>query len=67
MGTRDVFVSLEGDIVDQLDALSSALGTTRSELISRGVRLVLEEEQEADELRLVEAAARLAAETAPPW
>lgn len=67
MGTRDVFVSLEGDIVDQLDALSSALGTTRSELISRGVRLVLEEEQEADELRLVEAAARLAAETATPW
>jgi hypothetical protein len=67
MSSLVVFVPLEGDVVAQLDALALELGTTRSELINRGLQLVLEAEQAADELRLIKSAARLAAETAPPW
>jgi hypothetical protein len=81
MARREVLVQLDDDLVEQLDALASELGTNRSELMRRGAQAVLDAERLAAadrELRaayrrqpadpaLVQSARRLAAETAPPW
>ena len=81
MGRREVLVQLDDDLVGRLDQIAEALGTSRSELLRRGARAVIE----ADSLRaadeelvaayrrlpldpdLVRSAARLAAQTVPAW
>lgn len=81
MPRREVLVQLDDDLVAQLDALATELGTNRSELMRRGAQAVLEVERSAAadrELRaaylrqpadpaLVQSARRLAAETTPAW
>lgn len=81
MARKEVLVQLDDELVRRLDALATRLGTSRSELLRRGAQAVLEaEELMAADRRLVEAyrvqpqdpaivaaAARLAAENAPPW
>jgi predicted transcriptional regulator len=81
MARKEVLVQLDDELVRRLDALAAQLGISRSELVRRGALAVLEaEELAAADRRLVdayrarpqdpaivEAAARLAAETAPPW
>jgi len=81
MARKEVLVQLDDELVRRLDALAARLGTSRSKLVRRGALAVLEaEELAAADRRLVEAyralpqdpaivavAARLAAETAPPW
>jgi predicted transcriptional regulator len=81
MARKEVLVQLDDELVRRLDALAARLGLSRSELVRRGALAVLEAEELAvADRRLVEAyraqpqdpaivaaAARLAAETAPPW
>jgi len=81
MARREVLVQLDDDLVEQLDALATDLGTNRSELMRRGAQAVLEVEglAAADrQLRsayrrrpadpaLVQSARRLAAQTSPAW
>jgi metal-responsive CopG/Arc/MetJ family transcriptional regulator len=81
MARREVLVQLDDELVDRLDSLASRLGTSRSELLRRGAQAVIEAEQMATADRelqaayrrhpadpaLVEAARRLAADTAPAW
>jgi metal-responsive CopG/Arc/MetJ family transcriptional regulator len=81
MGRREVLVQLDDDLVERLDRLATNRGTNRSELLRRGALAVLEADdlRQADlvlqdaykrvpqDPELVEAAARLAAETAPRW
>jgi predicted transcriptional regulator len=81
MARKEVLVQLDDELVRRLDALAAQLATSRSELVRRGALAVLEaEELAAADRRLVEAyraqpqdpaivaaAARLAAQTAPPW
>jgi len=78
---RQVLVQLDDELVAQLDLVSAALGTSRSELLRRGARAVIEAERLADADRrlqvgyrrqpqdpsLVEAARQLAARTGPAW
>jgi metal-responsive CopG/Arc/MetJ family transcriptional regulator len=81
MARREVLVQLDDDLVARLDVVAKQQGTNRSELLRRGALAVLTavELETADrELQaayrrvpqdplLVEAAGRLAAETAPEW
>jgi metal-responsive CopG/Arc/MetJ family transcriptional regulator len=81
MGRREVLVQLDDDLVARLDRLAAERGTSRSDLLRRGAVAVLDAEElrEADaELRaayrripqdpaIVQAAARLAAQTMPEW
>ena len=81
MARREVLVQLDDDLVARLDHMASERGTNRSELLRRGALAVLiaDDLHQADlELQdayrrlpqdpeFVEAAARLAAETAPEW
>jgi len=81
MARREVLVQLDDDLVGQLDELARRRGVSRSELLRRGALAVIEAEevtaadtqlQEAyrrqpQDPLLVEAARRLAAETAPTW
>ena len=81
MARRQVLVQLDDDLVRQLDDLARQLGLSRSELIRRGAQAVLGVEDWAAADRelveayrtappdadLVEAATRLAAESAPEW
>ena len=78
---REVLVQLDDELVDRLDRLAHAQGTSRSELLRRGAAAVLEasEQIEADRVlqdayrripqdpALVAAARRLATQTAPEW
>ena len=81
MARREVLVQLDDDLVAQLDALATDLGTNRSELLRRGALAVLDAEglasadrrlrasyrrQPADPA-LVQSARRLAADTNPAW
>lgn len=81
MARREVLVQLDDDLVAQLDALATDLGTNRSDLLRRGAQAVLDvgrsaaadrqlsaayRHQPADPA-LVQAARRLAAETTPAW
>lgn len=81
MARREVLVQLDDDLVAQLDALAKQLGTNRSELLRRGAQAVIDAEdlaaadralqaayrRQPQDPALVEAAWRLAGETAPPW
>jgi metal-responsive CopG/Arc/MetJ family transcriptional regulator len=78
---REVLVQLDDALVERLDALAAQLGTSRSDLIRRGARAVLDAEDVADADRqlqlayrtqpndpaLLQAARRLASDTAPAW
>ena len=81
MGRREVLVQLDDDLVARLDRLAADRGMNRSELLRRGALAVLEADElrQADgalqdayrripqDPQLIEAAARLAATTAPRW
>lgn len=81
MGRREVLVQLDDDLVEQLDLLAGRLSTSRSELLRRGARAVLDAGEMAvadTELRaayrrqppdpaLVQSARHLAVETTPQW
>ncbi|GIU92723.1 MAG: hypothetical protein KatS3mg011_1629 [Acidimicrobiia bacterium] len=81
MPRREVLVQLDDDLVEALDELAQRIGVSRSELLRRGARAVLQADDwaRADQ-RLVEAyrnqppdpaivaaASRLAAEAVPEW
>ena len=81
MARKQVLVQLDGELVERLDHLARDEGVSRSELLRRGAWAVLEaaEWAEADvrlqeayrrqpqDPAIVEAASRMAAETAPEW
>ena len=81
MSRREVLVQLDDDLVSQLDRIAAARHTSRSELLRRGARAVIEAEDEAaadaeliaayrrqpPDQMLARSAARLAARTAPEW
>jgi metal-responsive CopG/Arc/MetJ family transcriptional regulator len=81
MARREVLVQLDDELVEALDRLAGEEGTNRSELLRRGARATLEAarlaradrdlvaayRREPQDPALVEAAARLAAETVPEW
>ena len=81
MARREVLVQLDDELVAHLDELAGRRGVSRSELLRQGALAVLEADkltaadaqlQEAyrrqpQEPALVDAARRLAAETAPAW
>jgi hypothetical protein len=81
MARREVLVQLDDELVERLDRLATAEGTTRSDLLRRGAAAVLDAatQLEADRaLRdayrripqdpaLVASARRLAAQTTPEW
>ena len=76
-----VLVQLDDDLVSELDRLARRLSVSRSELLRRGARAVLEAADLADADRalieaylaqpqdpsIIEAAGRLAAKTVPEW
>jgi predicted transcriptional regulator len=78
---REVLVQLDDDLVRRLDALAAELGTNRSALLRRGAQAVIGAEDLAAADRqlqaayrshpvdpaLLEAARRIAADTAPVW
>ena len=78
---REVLVQLDDELVEQLDRLARAHGTSRSDLLRRGAYAVLAAEDLASadaqliaayrlqppDDALSRAAARLAAATAPAW
>ena len=78
---KQVLVQLDDQLVADLDRLAAARGTSRSELVRRGVLAVLQAADMADadralqeayrrdppDAELVEAAQRLAAQTSPGW
>jgi metal-responsive CopG/Arc/MetJ family transcriptional regulator len=81
MPRREVLVQLDDDLVTELDRIAAARSVSRSELLRRGARAVIEADEEAvadvefiaayrrqppDEM-LQRSAARLAARTAPEW
>lgn len=81
MARRQVIVQLDDKLVAALDKAARREGVSRSELLRRGAvafleaqKILREERKQAEAYRripqdplLVETAARLAAETAPPW
>jgi metal-responsive CopG/Arc/MetJ family transcriptional regulator len=81
MARKQVLVQLDDDLVARLDEVARRHGVSRSELLRRGELALLEAEElrTADEAlqeayrrvpqdpAVVEAAARLAARTAPEW
>lgn len=81
MARREVLVQLDDELVARLDALATQRGLSRSELLRKGALAVLEAEElaQADaelvaayrrlpqDPVLLEAAARIARETAPEW
>lgn len=76
-----MLVHLDDDLVGQLDQIADAIGTSRSDLLRRGARAVIEANslRSADEELvaayrrhpldpdLVRSAARLASRTLPEW
>ncbi len=78
---KEVLVQLDDELVAGLDRLAAERGTSRSELVRRGILAILQAAELADADRalqdayrrvppdpgLVEAAGRLAAETTPDW
>lgn len=81
MARRQVIVQLDDKLVAALDRVARQEGVSRSELLRRAALALLEARKVVRQERklvaayrrfpqdpvLVEAAARLAAETAPPW
>jgi metal-responsive CopG/Arc/MetJ family transcriptional regulator len=78
---KEVLVQLDDDLVERLDGLARDEGVSRSELLRRGARAVLDaaDEREADRAlqeayrriaqdpALLASARRLAGSTAPEW
>ena len=81
MARREVLVQLDDELIERLAEIATAEGTSRSALLRRGARAVIEAADLAtadaeliaayrrhpQDPAFVQAAARLAAETAPPW
>ena len=81
MGRRQVLVQLDDQLVGRLDRLAAMARTSRSELLRRGALAVLEaaelagadqelvaaHQRQPQDPAIVQAAARLAAQTAPEW
>ena len=81
MARKQVLVQLDDELITRLDRLAERLGTNRSDLLRRGAQAVIEAHElaEADhrlveayrerpqDPAIVEAAARLATQTALPW
>ena len=81
MARREVLVQLDDELVARLDHLAKRTGVSRSELLRRGARAILEADEwaQADKRLiegytkyppdpvLLETSRRLAAETAPEW
>jgi metal-responsive CopG/Arc/MetJ family transcriptional regulator len=81
MPRREVLVQLDDELVEQLDRIANALGTSRSELLRLGAKAVIDADAErANDIGLtaaykrqppegaiIRSAARLAAKTAPTW
>ena len=78
---REVLVQLDDDLVTELDRIAAARSTSRSELLRRGARAVIEADEEAAadaeliaayrrqplDPALVQSAARLASRAVPEW
>ncbi|WP_423920362.1 ribbon-helix-helix protein, CopG family [Candidatus Poriferisodalis sp.] len=81
MARREVLVQLDDELIERLAAIAAAEGTSRSALLRLGARAVIEAadlaaadaqlvaayRRQPQDPALIQAAARLAAETAPPW
>jgi metal-responsive CopG/Arc/MetJ family transcriptional regulator len=81
MGRKQVIVQLDDRLVDELDALAAELGVSRSELLRRGARGMLElhrlrgqEREHAEAYRrvpqdpeLTDTLSRLASESTGSW
>lgn len=81
MARREVLVQLDDATVERLDELAGRSGVSRSELLRRGARAMIEADELAQADRrlaegyasyppdpvLAETSRRLAAETAPEW
>jgi metal-responsive CopG/Arc/MetJ family transcriptional regulator len=81
MSRKQVLVQLDDELIARLDRLAERLGTNRSDLLRRGAQAVIEAHEVAEADRrlvaayqqrpqdpaIVEAAARLASQTVPPW
>lgn len=81
MARREVLVQLDDELINRLAAIAASEGTSRSALLRRGARAVIEAaelaaadaelvaayRQTPQDAALVRSAARLAARTAPPW
>ncbi len=81
MARREVLVQLDDELIERLAEVAAAEGTSRSALLRRGARAVIEAanlatadaeliaayRRQPQDPALVQAAERLAAETAPPW
>lgn len=81
MARRQVLVQVDDDLVERLDEIADRSSTSRSELLRRGARAVIDandlaaadRDLQAAYLRdppdgaLVRSARRLAAQTAPEW
>ncbi|HEY8202779.1 MAG TPA: ribbon-helix-helix domain-containing protein [Actinomycetota bacterium] len=81
MTRKQVLVQLDDELIARLDRLAERLGTNRSDLLRRGAQAVIEAHELAGADRrlveayrerpqdpaIVEAATRLAGQTAVPW
>ena len=81
MARREVLVQLDDELIERLAAIADAEGTSRSALLRRGARAVIEAtdlaaadaeliaayRRQPQDPAFAQAAARLAAETTPPW
>lgn len=81
MARREVLVQLDDELIERLAVIADAEGTSRSELLRRGARAVIEAadlmaadaqliaayQREPHDQAFVEAATQLAARTATPW
>jgi predicted transcriptional regulator len=81
MTRREVLVQLDDELVERLDRVARRRSVSRSELLREGALAVLEADETAladaalqqayrrqpQDPHLIEAARRLAAETAPEW
>ena len=81
MARREVLVQLDDELVEQLAEIAKLRGTSRSELLRRGARAVIEAEElaaaDAELLEayrrqpadpaLVQSAVQIAARTVPSW
>lgn len=81
MARREVLVQLDDELIERLAEIADAEGTSRSELLRRGARAVIEAadlmaadaeliaayQREPQDETFTEAARRLAARSAIPW
>ena len=81
MARREVLVQLDDELIERLAEIAAAEGTSRSALLRRGAHAVIDAAEAAaadaelvaayrrqpQDPALIDAAQRLAAETAPQW